>query len=171
MILHDPVEWSVELQICLDLLRGGNPIGSGQRQAIPLLTSNSDFTYMAAWPVPRFAQGPFHECLSLLFQRTTGRSLVQQSFGKPFKVQFDYARQLLLQRQENIKGEHSTLDQVFMIGDNPSADIRGANGAGDPWQSVLVRTGVFNSGAKNDPIDPADFVFDDVGQAVEALLE
>ena len=58
-----------------------------------------------------------------------------------------------------------------MIGDNPSADIRGANGAGDPWQSVLVRTGVFNSGAKNDPTDPADFVFDDVGQAVEALLD
>ena len=28
-----------------------------------------------------------------------------------------------------------------MIGDNPAADIRGANAAEGPWRSILVRTG------------------------------
>ena len=28
-----------------------------------------------------------------------------------------------------------------MIGDNPAADVRGANRAGDPWRSILVCTG------------------------------
>ena len=28
-----------------------------------------------------------------------------------------------------------------MIGDNPAADIRGANAAQGPWRSILVRTG------------------------------
>ena len=28
-----------------------------------------------------------------------------------------------------------------MIGDNPRADVRGANLAGDPWRSILVCTG------------------------------
>ena len=37
------------------------------------------------------------------------------------------------------------------------------------WKSVLVRTGVFDTGAVNDPIDPADFVFENVGDAVAAL--
>jgi len=33
--------------------------------------------------------------------------------------------------------------------DNPASDVRGANAAGGPWRSVLVRTGVFH-GAGND---------------------
>ena len=30
------------------------------------------------------------------------------------------------------------------VGDNPASDVRGANRAGPPWVSVLVRTGVFS---------------------------
>jgi ribonucleotide monophosphatase NagD (HAD superfamily) len=30
---------------------------------------------------------------------------------------------------------------IFAVGDNPAADVRGANLAGPPWVSVLVRTG------------------------------
>ena len=44
--------------------------------------------------------------------------------------------------------------QIFGIGDNPASDIRGANRAGPPWVSVLVRTGVFRGGA-NSASDPA----------------
>ena len=33
--------------------------------------------------------------------------------------------------------------------DNPASDVRGANAAGGPWRSVLVRTGVFH-GVGND---------------------
>lgn len=31
--------------------------------------------------------------------------------------------------------------RIYMIGDNPKADVRGANFAGDPWRSMLVCTG------------------------------
>ena len=30
---------------------------------------------------------------------------------------------------------------IFAVGDNPAADVRGANAAGPPWVSCLVRTG------------------------------
>lgn len=61
------------------------------------------------------------------------------------------------------------LPQVFAVGDNPAADVRGANRAGPPWVSVLVRTGVFRGG-KNSDTDPAQIVVDDVEAAVEAGL-
>ena len=42
---------------------------------------------------------------------------------------------------------------------------------GRPWTSILVRTGVFRRPAgENDPDHPADFVVQDVLQAVEAAL-
>jgi ribonucleotide monophosphatase NagD (HAD superfamily) len=58
---------------------------------------------------------------------------------------------------------------IFAVGDNPAADVRGANQAGAPWVSVLVRTGVFQ-GPGNDAQDPAHVVVDDVLAAVEAAL-
>ena len=57
-----------------------------------------------------------------------------------------------------------------MVGDNPAADVRGANDAGPQWRSMLVRTGVFSSGAPNDGVDPADFVADDMPAAVQVAL-
>ena len=56
-------------------------------------------------------------------------------------------------------------------GDNPAADIRGANGMPN-WRSVLVRTGVFQdpSGSGNDAHDPADMVVDDVEAAIDNIL-
>ena len=107
--------------------------------------------------------------------------------GKPQLVQFEYAGEKLADQAKLIQGQNSSVrqdcsygqldasfvglfDRVYMIGDNPHADIRGANNAGDLWRSVLVRTGVF-SGAANDPLDPADFVFDNVGEAVSNILE
>jgi phosphoglycolate phosphatase-like HAD superfamily hydrolase len=58
---------------------------------------------------------------------------------------------------------------IFAVGDNPAADIRGANNAGHPWVSVLVRTGVFQ-GEGNSEVDPAHIVVTDVLAAVQAGL-
>ena len=58
---------------------------------------------------------------------------------------------------------------IYAVGDNPAADARGANAAGAPWASVLVRTGVFRGG-HNSPTDPARIVVDDVLGAVQAAL-
>lgn len=67
---------------------------------------------------------------------------------------------------------------IYMVGDNPRADVRGARRAGAPWTSVLVRTGVFGNNGDddgrpppdNDATDPADVVVADVRAAVEAAL-
>ena len=37
--------------------------------------------------------------------------------------------------------ENFEVSNFYMIGDNPSSDIRGANDSG--WISILVRTGMF----------------------------
>jgi ribonucleotide monophosphatase NagD (HAD superfamily) len=56
-----------------------------------------------------------------------------------------------------------------MVGDNPKSDVAGANSMGRPWQSVLVRTGVFQG--ENDREHPADVVVDDVAEAVSFALK
>lgn len=54
-----------------------------------------------------------------------------------------------------------------MMGDNPRADIRGANNIG--WYSFLTRTGI-HQGEDNDPNDPATFVVDNFHEAVEIIF-
>lgn len=55
-----------------------------------------------------------------------------------------------------------------MIGDNPEADIRGANGAGDPWRSILVRSGVFSGHLA--PEDQPNVTVDGVTDAIEYVV-
>lgn len=41
---------------------------------------------------------------------------------------------------------------IYAVGDNPAADVRGANAAGAPWVSVLVtKTGVATENSAADP--------------------
>jgi len=55
------------------------------------------------------------------------------------------------------------------IGDNPYADIAGANGYG--WKSVLVKTGVFRpQGGENHHLHPATAVVDHVEDAVRWII-
>lgn len=154
------------------------------RQQVPVYVTNPDFVFAGEYPVPRFAAGAFAVCLSTLFHKLTGQNLDITYMGKPTGITFNYARQLLQrQRAAQTAREPSSgrgpgagqawqdvhFDSLFMVGDNPAADIRGANAAGAPWQSVLVRTGVFQ-GTENDPHDQAKHVVADVGEAVELVL-
>ena len=54
-----------------------------------------------------------------------------------------------------------------MVGDNPRADIRGANQAG--WYSFLTKTGIHTKDI-NDKNDPATFLVEDFAEAVEVIL-
>lgn len=56
-----------------------------------------------------------------------------------------------------------------MIGDNPESDISGANKT-EGWKSVLVRTGVFR-GEDNDKEFPADYVVDDIKEAIKLICK
>lgn len=54
-----------------------------------------------------------------------------------------------------------------MIGDNPEGDIEGANRKG--WTSILVRTGIFESGEPNHEKHPASYVVQDMEEAVRLI--
>jgi ribonucleotide monophosphatase NagD (HAD superfamily) len=56
------------------------------------------------------------------------------------------------------------------VGDNPASDIAGANRAGAPWVPVLVRTGVYQEGARLEAGQEPQVVVDDVLGAVQAGL-
>lgn len=83
-----------------------------------------------------------------MFKQSTGKELEYTPTGKPFPAMFACARRTLDRRHLELSREDGAeaspdLSAIYMIGDNPKSDIRGANRAGGPWRSVLVRTGVF----------------------------
>lgn len=192
---HDSVEWGAEIQVCCDVLRGGDPPGTGGlRQQIPLYLANADFLFKGTYPVPRLAGGAFVDALDHLFHRLTGQRLCVEYYGKPFPVTYRYAERQLLRQLPVAAGglsaaeaaelddesvsvrARSAFDAIFMVGDNPASDVRGATLAGPPWRSCLVRTGVFGSHGEatdepeNDASDPADHVVPGVYEAVELAL-
>ncbi|GBG34867.1 Haloacid dehalogenase-like hydrolase domain-containing 5 [Hondaea fermentalgiana] len=173
VVMHDPADWHIEVQVCLDILLGRDPVrmSSGEpevdpthrTQVVPLYNSNDDFIYASSYPHPRLAQGAFIETLSALFRKTTGGTseLKVNRFGKPHVVTFDFARKILEKQHDG------PLERIFMIGDNPDADVAGANNAGDPFRSVLLETGVFKQGQDT---NNADFVVPGVWDAIEQLV-
>jgi len=167
LIFYEPSDWALELQVVSDVLAGGHPLGAGtDRQCAELWSSNPDFLWQAGYPVPRFGNGAFVECLQALWQRFGRPPLEVQECGKPYAIQFQTARKLLAHL-----AQHDNFERIYMIGDNPAADVRGANSAGDPWRSILVCTGVYRGGVNsNDKEDPAWRVEEDLPNAVERLL-
>ena len=177
LVLHDPNSWGLEVQIAIDVLRGG---AAGTSQTVPMYCSNGDLTFAGAHAVPRLAAGAFSVALKATWAATMGGALplVSTFYGKPEKVQFDFAANHLSRWAKESTATPKTsastatphsFTKIVMVGDNPAADIRGANNAGAPWTSVLVRTGLWKGGA-NDNADPAHLVVDGVADAVDTFL-
>lgn len=172
LVFDDPRDWSRDLQICCDVLRSdgypvSRPLVSDGGQRVPIYLSNPDLVYAGGYHVPRLAQGAFRVSLETLYHRLTGRSLEFTQYGKPTRKTYDYARNVL---QDQLGEDASELSAIYAIGDNPRADVAGANGAGKPWVSVLVRTGVFGHAQLNDEEHPAHFVMENVEHAVDFVL-
>jgi HAD superfamily hydrolase (TIGR01456 family) len=163
LVLHDPNSWGLEIQVAIDVLRGG---GSGSEQVVPLYCSNGDLTFAGAHPVERLAAGAFSVALKAAWAATvrSDKALEATFFGKPETAQFDYAAKHLTKWSGVEK-----FSRIVMVGDNPKADVRGANRAGPPWESILVRSGLWR-GYDNDEEDPAHHVVDGVGDAVRKFL-
>lgn len=163
LVMHDPNSWGLEIQVAIDVLRGG---GSGSQQVVPLYCSNGDLTFAGAHPVARLAAGTFTVALRAAWAATISSKnpLEATFFGKPETTQFDFAAAHLT----NWAGVDN-FERIVMVGDNPKADVRGANRAGAPWTSVLVRSGLWR-GSDNDEEDPAHHVVDGVGDAVQKFL-
>lgn len=193
-VIETPEDWHEDLQVIVDLVRsaGGRPgehgaaggSGSGsksqQQQAVRLVVCNFDFVFAAEHGVPRFGPGAFFAALEALHARATAPGnggtpspLAVVRHGKPHPPAYVAA----LRKLQAQAGEQA-LAHVYALGDNPASDVRGANAAGGPWRSVLVRTGVWGgadpvSGSRvaNDSDDPAHFVCESAAEAVAMILE
>ncbi|KAJ1666829.1 hypothetical protein IW140_002516 [Coemansia sp. RSA 1813] len=180
MVFHDSFDFGRDLQVVTDVLRARDAIADGEfvdQQSVPLYMSNPDLVFSNEYPRARFGQGAFHTCLHAMWAALAKGAppLKHTLFGKPNRVQYAYAERLL---DRLVLGPDAAIDvsqprfrrRVYAIGDNPAADIAGANGAG--WTSVLVRTGVFTGApGTNDARNPAHKVVDHVGDAVEWIIE
>lgn len=98
-----------------------------------------------------------------MYKRHTGKDLQSTSFGKPHRATYEYAEKIL----NSLLPENAKLQRVFAVGDNPSADIAGANAYG--WTSILVKTGIFD-GNGNSSEFPANLVCEDIEEAVHWAL-
>lgn len=139
-----------------------------------------DLQYQAAFPSERLGIGAFRIALEGVFNRIHHRPLECTVFGKPNPFVFRNAEAILRHiwafscrgdviREDEYLSSHS-FKTLYMIGDNPSVDIKGALQAGHPWFSILTRTGVFRQ-TENHSEYPADMVVDTVAEAVEFILE
>lgn len=198
LVWNDPRDWSLDIQIIHDLLvshrgylgtlstkNGDASLANGgwQQDGQPdLWISNLDLVWKTEYPVNRFGTGAFLEALKGVWAAVTegAAPLRYQALGKPSLHTYGYAHDRLLhydadvpeaQRTTQGKPARRPLRRVYMIGDNPESDIRGANEFapedGTQWESILVRTGVFQPTAQEpEPRYKPTVVVDDVVDAI-----
>jgi HAD superfamily hydrolase (TIGR01456 family) len=177
LVLHDPNSWGLEIQIAIDVLKSR---GAGAPH-VPLFCSNGDLTFAGAHAAPRLAAGAFEVALRAVWAATEGGAppLEATFFGKPTAATFDYAARALAAwagggavgagGAAGAAGAAGAFARLVMVGDNPRADVRGANAAGAPWTSVLVRSGMW-AGEALAPGDEPHAVVDGVADAVAREL-
>ncbi|KAJ5920847.1 hypothetical protein N7466_009173 [Penicillium verhagenii] len=195
-VFNDPRDWGLDTQVIMDILlsRQGHvgtlsekngqidlPNHGYQQDGQPhLYFSNPDLYWAAAYPLPRLGQGGFREALEGVWAATTGGpskgiELKKTVIGKPYQGTYEFAERQLLRNRSKIFGDAADippLQHVYMVGDNPESDIRGANsyrsGYGSKWQSILVRTGVYPGGK---PAWAPTIIADDVQKGVQWALK
>ncbi|GLI61622.1 hypothetical protein VaNZ11_004040 [Volvox africanus] len=186
LVMTDPDDWYRDAQLICDVLTGaGVPTRSAAEAAavgaphVKLVFSNPDLLWANEFPKNRFGQGAFAHMVLSLFGRLTGgcRPSHVTFYGKPNPQPYRLAERLLLTQARQlglplpeVPPGVLPFSGMYAVGDNPAADVRGANQAGDPWVSVLVRTGVFQGPGPNCDVDTAQVAVDDVAAAVDAAL-
>ncbi|KAH7864145.1 hypothetical protein Vadar_026311 [Vaccinium darrowii] len=178
-VVSDPVDWSRDIQVLCDILRTGGLPGSKIAHQPPLYFANDDLEYQAVFPSERLGMGAFRIALESIFNSIHPNALEYTSFGKPNPSVFKNAETVLgelvnpspdtIQSANHQIGGNHIFRTLYMIGDNPSVDIKGAQQAGHPWFSILTRTGVFK-GKENHDKYPADLVVDTVEEAVDYIF-
>ena len=103
------------------------------------------------------------------FKAVYGYELEIEMIGKPFDFIFSYVEKQL--QAQAVKND-VTISNFYMIGDNASTDIAGANKKG--WTSILVKTGIFDPNAAtstlgNDRENPATYVVEDFEEAIDLI--
>ncbi|KAI5860707.1 HAD-like domain-containing protein [Durotheca rogersii] len=200
LVFDDPRDWALDIQLITDLLasrggvlgtysrRNGRPDLPGrgwQADGQPALYfSNPDLHWSAGYRHPRLGQGAFQAALAGVWHELTGgqAALRRTVIGKPHGRTYGFAERVLRAHRETLwasagAGEQKLppLRRVYMVGDNPASDVRGANEYasphGTPWTSILVRTGVWDPDRAGAPAHQPGRIADDVAAAVAWALE
>ncbi|KAK4430855.1 putative CDP-alcohol phosphatidyltransferase class-I family protein C22A12.08c [Sesamum alatum] len=179
-VVSDPVDWGRDIQVLCDILTSGGVPGEENGQQPPLYFAADDLQYQAAFPSERLGMGAFRIALESVFNSIHDKPLEYTSFGKPNPFVFRNAEMILRHLLQsscpgNVRTEHAdvglpSFKTLYMIGDNPLVDVKGAQQAGYPWFSILTRTGVFRQ-RENHTQYPADMVVDTVEEAVDFILK
>ncbi|XP_075084993.1 mitochondrial hydrolase YKR070W-like [Nicotiana tabacum] len=178
------------IQVLCDILTSGGLPGKKSEHQLYLYFAADDLEYQVAnKPNPRYNSLTFvresSTSAELLRQKLFLRPSEYTSFGKPNPFVFQSAgailRNLQLSRQSNdLSGDKDAIHAfrtLYMIGDNPFVDVKGAQQIASDhhylevivymivttilgrasWFSILTRTGVFNERGNHAEF-PADLV-------------
>ncbi|KAM9808253.1 haloacid dehalogenase-like hydrolase domain-containing 5 [Neosynchiropus ocellatus] len=131
ILFGEPIRWETNLQLIVDVLLTHGKLSknwsSMQYPHIPVLACNMDLLWMAEAKNPRFGHGMFLVCLENIYKKVTGHELKYEALiGKPSVVTYNYAELLVRQQAESL-GWTTPVKTLYAIGDNPMADIYGAN--------------------------------------------
>ena len=90
---------------------------------------------------PRFGPGMINKSYQKLFKAYLGFDMKITEYGKPHDNTFDFVENTILNSHPGIK-------TCYMVGDNLSTDIKGANDRNKvsqkmKWVSIAVKTGIF----------------------------
>lgn len=194
-VFSDPHDWALDTQLFLDLLLSENGVvgtysqkngvtslpnrGWYQDNQPKLIFSNPDLFWASSYPQSRLGQGGFRAALQGVWDEVTdGAKLPKLVIGKPTRTTYLYAEKALNAYRHKMFSGTSPLGEqpvpqlkkVYMVGDNPESDIRGANDFESPqgtqWESLLVKTGVWRENGRAPKYRPKEIV-QDVREAVK----
>ncbi|EST08907.1 HAD-superfamily hydrolase, subfamily IIA [Kalmanozyma brasiliensis GHG001] len=182
LVFHDSREWGRDTQIIIDILRSHNGVFGTEHppteplpdKQIPIYFSHGDLLWGNDHSVVRFGQGAFRLAIENVYKHTTGRDMESVVFGKPHRITYDYANELLRQHLISMSGAETAEaakavgPSVWMVGDNTESDIKGAVDFG--WSSALVRTGVYKD-HNGPPNHKPTILVDNVEQAVIEAIQ
>ncbi|KAJ7329186.1 hypothetical protein JRQ81_015360 [Phrynocephalus forsythii] len=131
ILLGEPVRWETCLQLIIDILLSNGKLGVEVTTVpcphLPILACNMDLLWMAEAKMPRFGHGTFLVCLENIYKKMTGKELKYEALiGKPSTVTYCYAEHVIKQQMQSC-GWTSPLRRLYAVGDNPMADVYGAN--------------------------------------------
>lgn len=174
-VFADSRDWAGDQQIILDLLMSKHGrLGTRSEtfdEGPPIYFSHNDIVWSTSHDLTRLGMGALRASLEAMYKALTGKNLISTAFGKPQIGTFQFATRLLQQWRKDTHGIDKPPETVYFVGDTPESDIRGTNEYNESplsenlWYSILVRTGVFQEGAK--PRFTPRFTVDNVLDAVQ----
>lgn len=132
VLFGEPTRWETNLQLITDVLMTNgslqhNDTSGYAEQRVPVLACNMDLQWMSDFSMPRFGHGMFMHCLESVYLKLVGRPLNYSALiGKPSTSTYQYAEQLIIREAAKL-GLKTPIHTLYAIGDNPMADIYGAN--------------------------------------------